>query len=59
MKRSIKQLAFLDWFYKKFCCGARNHPESWKKEKHLNRKGTRQKLKGDLNKELESYRYKV
>ena len=54
MKRSIKQLAFLDRFYKKFCCGARNHPESWKKEKLLNRKGTRQKLKGDLNKLIES-----
>ena len=45
MKRSIKKLAFLDRFYKKYCCGARNHPSGWKKDKHLTQKATRRKLK--------------
>ena len=45
MKRSIKALAFLDRFYKKYCCGAKNHPKSWKKEKRFTSKSTRRKLK--------------
>jgi len=45
--RSTKKLAFLDRFYKRFCCGARNHPNGWKKEKRINQKATRRKLKDD------------
>ena len=48
--RSTKKLAFLDRFYKRFCCGARNHPSGWKKEKHINRKATRRRLKDDTKK---------
>ena len=43
--RSTKKLAFLDRFYKKFCCGAKNHPSGWKKQKRINAKATRRKLK--------------
>lgn len=49
--KSTKKLAFLDRFYKHFCCGAKNHPNSWKKEKHLNQKATRKRLKDDIKKE--------
>ena len=48
--RSTKKLAFLDRFYKRFCCGARNHPSGWKKEKHINRKATRRRLKENKKK---------
>lgn len=48
--RTTKKLAFLDRSYKKYCCGAKNHPSSWKKDKHLNRKATRRKLKDDIRK---------
>lgn len=48
--RSTKKLAFLDRFYKRFCCGARNHPSGWKKEKRINRKATRRRLKDDTKK---------
>ena len=48
MKRSIKSIAFLDRFYKKFCCGARNHPKSWKNDKAITNKITRRKLKESL-----------
>lgn len=48
MKRSIKSIAFLDRFYKKFCCGARNHPKSWKNDKTITNKTTRRKLKESL-----------
>ena len=53
MKRSIKQLSFLDRFYKKYCCGAKNHPSGWKKQKHINSKAVRSKLKSELHKESE------
>ena len=53
MKRSIKQIAFLDRFYKKFCCGAKNHPQGWKKEKRINAKATRTRLKRSLKAERE------
>lgn len=53
MNRSIKKLAFLDRFYKKFCCGAKNHPSGWKKDKRINQKTTRQKLKEQTEEELE------
>lgn len=53
MNRSIKKLAFLDRFYKKFCCGARNHPSSWHKDKWLNRKAVRHRLNNDLRKEVQ------
>ena len=53
MKRSVKKLAFLDRFYKKFCCGSKNHPSSWRKEKHINRKTVRRMLKDDLRTESE------
>lgn len=46
--RSTKKLAFLDRFYKKFCCGAKNHPSGWKKQKRINQKATRQRLKNDV-----------
>jgi len=46
--RTIKKVVFLDRFYKKYCCGARNHPSSWKKEKHLTQKATRRKIKNDI-----------
>ena len=49
--RSTKKLAFLDRFYKKFCCGAKNHPHSWKREKRINSKATRRKLKSMVDKE--------
>ena len=45
MKRSIKPLAYLDCFYKKFSCGAKNHPKSWKNDKRIAGKVTRRKLK--------------
>lgn len=51
--RSIKKLAFLDRFYKKYCCGARNHPSGWAKEKRINRKSTRLWLQEDLKKAKE------
>lgn len=54
MNRSIKKLAFLDRFYKKFCCGAKNHPSGWKKDKRINQKMTRQKLKEQIEEELEN-----
>ena len=44
MKRSIKSLAFLDRFYKKYTCGAKNHPSGWKKDKKINQKTTRRRL---------------
>lgn len=53
MKRSTKGLAFLDRFYKRYCCGAKNHPSSWKKEKRINSKAVRSKLKSELRKESE------
>lgn len=53
MKRSTKRMAFLDRFYKKFCCGAKNHPSSWKKEKKINQKAVRRRLKDDLRAEQE------
>lgn len=46
-------MAFLDRFYKKFCCGAKNHPSSWKKEKKINQKAIRRRLKDDLRAEQE------
>lgn len=46
-------MAFLDRFYKKFCCGAKNHPSSWKKDKHINKKAVRRRLKDDLRAESE------
>lgn len=52
--RSTKKLAFLDRFYKRFCCGAKNHPSGWKKEKHINQKATRKRLKDDTKREAES-----
>ena len=48
--RTIKKLAFLDRFYKRCCCGARNHPSSWKNDKHIANKTTRQKLKDEARK---------
>lgn len=51
MKRSTKGLAFLDRFYKKYCCGAKNHPSGWAKEKRINAKKVRNRLKDDLRKE--------
>lgn len=54
MKRSTKALAFLDRFYKRFCCGARNHPSGWKKDKRINRRTVRRKLKEDLDREVRS-----
>lgn len=49
--RTVKKIAFLDRFYKKYCCGARNHPSSWAKEKHLNQKATRRKIKSAIREE--------
>ncbi len=53
MNRSTKKMAFLDRFYKNFCCGAKNHPSSWKKDKRIASKATRRKLKSDLKAESE------
>lgn len=53
MKRSTKDLSFLDRFYKKFCCGAKNHPRSWKKDKQRSRKAVRRKLKDLIKTESE------
>jgi hypothetical protein len=53
MNRSTKKMAFLDRFYKKFCCGAKNHPSSWKKDKRIASKATRRKLENDLKAESE------
>lgn len=50
MKRSYKAMAFLDRFYKRYCCGAHNHPSSWKKEKKIYHKTVRRKLKDELRK---------
>ena len=57
MNRSTKKIAFLDRFYKKLCCGAKNHPSSWKKDKRIASKATRRKLKGDLKIESEGEAY--
>jgi len=48
--RTIKKIAFLDRFYKRYCCGAKNHPSGWKKDKRITNKITRQKLKGEVRK---------
>jgi hypothetical protein len=48
--RTTKKFAFLDRFYKKYCCGAKNHPSGWKKEKRINRRATRRKLKDEMRK---------
>ena len=48
MKRSIKKLAFLDRFYKKYCCGAKNHPKSWKKDKRIASRTTRRRLRKEV-----------
>lgn len=48
--RTIKKLAFLDRFYKRYCCGAKNHPSGWKKDKRIANKLTRQKLKDEVRK---------
>ena len=53
MKRSTKSLAFLDRFYKKYVCGAKNHPSGWKKDKKINQKATRRKLKEMMKAESE------
>ena len=53
MNRSTKKLSFLDRFYKKYCCGAKNHPSSWKRDKHKASKSVRQRLKNDLKAESE------
>lgn len=53
MNKSVKKLAFLDRFYKKFCCGAKNHPGGWKKQKRINAKATRAWLKRSLMTESE------
>lgn len=44
--RSTKKIAFLDRFYKKFCCGAKNHPSSWKKRKKYKSKNHKTKAQG-------------
>jgi len=49
--RTIKKIAFLDRFYKRYCCGAKNHPSSWRKEKRITNKLTRQRLKDEVRKE--------
>lgn len=46
--RTIKKIAFLDRIYKRFGCGARNHPSGWKKDKRIANKITRQKLKNEV-----------
>ena len=51
MKRSTKAIAFLDRFYKRYCCGARNHPKSWRTEKRINQKTVRRRLKESLKKD--------
>ena len=51
--RSTKKLAFLDRFCKKFCCGAKNHPHGWKKQKRINVKAVRRRLKADNEYEVE------
>lgn len=48
-----KKISFLDRFYKKYCCGAKNHPSSWKRDKHKASKSVRQRLKNDLKAESE------
>ena len=45
MKRSIKPLVYLDRFYKRFSCGAKNHPKSWRNDKRIASRATRRKLK--------------
>lgn len=52
MKRSTKSMAFLDRFYKKYCCGARNHPSGWRKDKKINQRIVRRKLKDDVKREF-------
>ncbi len=54
MNKSVKKLAFLDRFYKKYCCGAKNNPSGWRKEKHINTKATRARLKRMLKAESEA-----
>lgn len=45
MKRSTKDMAFLDRFIKRFTCSARNHPEGWAWYKRKNRRDVRRRLK--------------
>jgi hypothetical protein len=51
MNRSTRKLSFLDRFYKNYCCGARNHPSGWKKDKHIASRSVRNRLKNDLKAE--------
>ncbi len=55
MIQSIKKIAFLDHFYKNFCCGAKNHPSGWKKEKRINARATRRKLDDLAEKDFEDF----
>ena len=48
MRRSIKKIAFLDRFYKNWCCGARNHPHGWRTDKRITNKTTRLRLKKEI-----------
>jgi hypothetical protein len=52
MNRSTKKLSFLDRFYKNYCCGARNHPSGWKKDKHIASRSVRNRLKNDLKEKV-------
>ena len=51
--RSTKKVAFLDRFYKRFVCSAKNHPSGWKKAKKINSKAVRRALKDDMKAESE------
>ena len=52
MNRSTKKLSFLDRFYKNYCCGAKNHPSGWKKDKHIASRSVRNRLKNDLKEKV-------
>ena len=54
MSRGIhRKLTFEDRFYRKYCCGKINHSSNWAKDKRLNRKLYRLRLKRLLRREIE------
>lgn len=47
-----KKKVFQDNFIKDWCCSSRNHPEGWSWWKRKNRKIFRNKMKQELEKEI-------
>lgn len=48
-----RKATFEDRFYRRYCCGKKNHNSNWSKDKQRNRKGLRRYLKKLLRKEVD------